>query len=221
MLCTHRPPTQANHFRLFFRFPLEGRVLYRTERMTSGTGMKYLPVYEELYIITHTRKYDTYWYVLGTKHTWYPSCVNKKGMFGLVSRSRVLRCSCNRVRSLLYNILYSQNLWLKVGFEPSGIRTCIAGWGELPLRTTIIRVLQALIYGIFSDFRSPQIRTIYYGTENHPYSCSQFLEGKKKSKISQSWRQLWAVSAASRNWNLHEMCVLVPGTIRLRTPSIV
>ena len=47
----------------------------------------------------------------------------------------------------------------------------------------------ALISGVFSDLRSPEIRTIYYGTENHPYFCSQFLEGAKISKSSQNWRQ--------------------------------
>ena len=80
--------------------------------------------------------------------------------------------------------------------------------------------LWALVSGVFSDLRSPEIRTIYYGTENHPYFCYQLLEGAEISISSQNWRQFWAVSAASRNWDLLEFCVLlVPGMIRLRTPS--
>ena len=70
----------------------------------------------------------------------------------------------------------------------------------------------ALISGVFSDLRSPEIRTICYGTENHPYFCSQFLEGAKISKFSQNWRQFWAVSAAPRNWGLLELCVLCTRT---------
>ena len=46
-------------------------------------------------------------------------------------------------------------------------------------------------------------------------------EGKNK-RILSDWRQFWAVSAASRNWDLIEFSVLlVPGMIRRRTPSAV
>ena len=47
----------------------------------------------------------------------------------------------------------------------------------------------AHISGVFSDLRSPEIRTIYYGTGNRPYILSQFLEGEKISESSQNWRQ--------------------------------
>ena len=81
---------------------------------------------------------------------------------------------------------------------------------------------EPFISGVFSDLRSPEIRIIDYATENHPYFCSQFLEGAKISKSFQIWHQFWAVSAASRNWDLLEFCVLlVPGMIRMRTPSAV
>ena len=79
----------------------------------------------------------------------------------------------------------------------------------------------ALISGVFSHLRRPEIRTTYYGTENHPYFLSQFLEGAKTSESPQNWRQSWAVSAASRNWDLLEFCVLlVPGMTRLTTYPI-
>jgi len=82
---------------------------------------------------------------------------------------------------------------------------------------------EPFISGVFSDLRSPEIRIIDYATENHPYFCSQFLEGAKISKSFQIWHQFWAVSAASRNWDLLEFCeLLVPGMVRLlRTPSAV
>ena len=96
------------------------------------------------------------------------------------------------------------------------------------VRPTIMGNFLALISGVFSDLRSPEIRTIYYGTAK----SSSFLlsipinRGGEKSKSFQNWRQFWAVSAASiinnRNWDLLELCVLlVPGMIRLRTPSAV
>ena len=95
-------------------------------------------------------------------------------------------------------------------------------WYAWNFRPTMMAILWALISGVFSDLRSPEIRTVYSGTENRPYFCSQFLEGAKTSESSQNWRQFWAVSAASRNWDLLEFCVLlVPGMIRRRTPSAV